>query len=405
LRRRSAVSNCSGGHYKYFVSSSAYQFNRKQKNEMWNSTKFTKLLGIKYPLVQGPFGGGLSSVNLTSTVSNAGGLGSFGGQPFSASEIIETCREIRKITDKPFNINLWVNDRDARLATYDDEDYKKLSHLFKPYFDELGLPIPERPKDLGPKFEEQIEAIFAAKPAVFSFVYGIPSADILEKCRTLGIKTVGTVTTVDEAIELEKAGVDAIVATGFEAGGHRVSFLRSAEESLTGLFALIPQVADHVKIPIIAAGGIVDARGMKAALALGADAVQMGTAFLATSQSNATQDHKDKLFSADAKYTTLTKIFTGRLSRGIQNRLTEELKNNESLLAPYPLQGKFMSFLKAYPPTANSNPDLKSYWAGQSAPLLKHNDAKVLIETLVKEMNKKQRDKMQDVQFGFRFFC
>lgn len=354
---------------------------------MWNRTKFTDLLGIQYPIVQGPFGGGLSSVNLTSTISNAGGLGSFGGQPFSANEIIETCKEIRKNTDKPFNINLWVNDRDARLAEFGDEDYKKLQGLFKPYFNELGLPIPERPKNLGPKFEEQIEAVFASRPSVFSFVYGIPSSDILEKCRTLGIKTIGAATTVDEAIELEKAGVDGIVATGFEAGGHRVSFLRPAEDSLTGIFSLIPQVADNVKIPIIAAGGIADSRGIKAALALGADAVQMGTAFLATSQSNATQDHKDKLFSADAKYTTLTKIFTGRLSRGIRNRLTEELKHSESLLAPYPLQGKFMSFLKAYPPTANSNPDFKAYWAGQSAPLLKHKDAKVLMEGLVKEMN------------------
>lgn len=355
---------------------------------MWNKTKFTKLLGINYPIVQGPFGGGLSSVQLTSTVSNAGGLGSFGGQPFSPKEIVETCREIRKHTDKPFNINLWVNDRDSRLASFGDEDYRKLTELFKPYFNELGLPLPQRPTNLGSKFEEQVEAIFEAKPAVFSFVYGIPSSSILERCKTLGIKTVGAATTVDEAVALVNAGVDAVVATGFEAGGHRVSFLKSAEDSLTGTFSLIPQVADAVKIPIIAAGGIADARGMKAALTLGADAVQIGTAFLATHQSNASQDHKDKLFTPQGKNTVLTKVFTGRLARGLRNRLTEELKNHESLLAPYPLQGKFMGFLKAYPATENSNPDFKSFWAGQSASLLKHRDAKVLIETLVREMNK-----------------
>jgi nitronate monooxygenase len=172
-----------------------------------------------------------------------------------------------------------------------------------------------------------------------------------------------------------------------EAGGHRVSFLQTAEESLTGIFALIPQVADRVTIPIIAAGGIADARGIKAAMALGADAVQMGTAFLATNQSNASQDHKDKLFTPDATYTTLTKVFTGRLSRGIKNRLTEELKEYEKRLAPYPLQSKFMGFLKAYPATADSNPDFKSYWAGQAASLLKHRDANILIETLVREMD------------------
>ncbi|MCR6639535.1 MAG: nitronate monooxygenase [Sporocytophaga sp.] len=355
---------------------------------MWNKTKFTTLLGIDYPIVQGPFGGGLSSVKLTITVSNAGGLGSFGGQPFSAKEIIETCNEIRKFTNKPFNINLWVSDRDEGLENYTDDDYTQLCELFKPYFNELGLPVPERPSNLGPKFEEQIEAIFEAKPAVFSFVYGIPSDIIIEKCKSLNIKTVGTATTADEAVALEDAGVDAIIATGFEAGGHRVSFLSSAENSLTGTFSLIPQVADNVKIPVIAAGGIADARGVKAALILGADAVQMGTAFLATSQSNATQDHKDKLFMEDAKYTTLTKVFTGRLSRGIRNRLTDDLKQSEHLLAPYPLQGKFMSHLKAYPPGADNNPDFKSYWAGQSASLLKYRDAQTLIESLVKEMNK-----------------
>ena len=355
---------------------------------MWNKTKFTKLLDIDYPIIQGPFGGGLSSVKLTSTVSNAGGLGSFGGQPFSSKEIVETCQEIRKYTNKPFNINLWVNDRDDSLASFSDDNYIRLTELFKPYFNELNLPIPVRPIDLGAKFEEQIEAIYEAKPAVFSFVYGIPSSNILENCRRLNIKTVGAATTVDEAIALENAGVDAIVATGFEAGGHRVSFLSSAEDSLTGTFALIPQVADNVKIPIIAAGGIADARGIKAALALGADGVQIGTAFLATSQSNATQNHKDKLFTPEAKYTTLTKVFTGRLSRGIRSRLTEELKSYENLFAPYPLQSKFMGLLKAYPETTNSNPDFKSYWAGQSAPLLKHKDAKILIETLVNEMNK-----------------
>jgi nitronate monooxygenase len=357
------------------------------KKYMWNKTSFTELLGIQYPIVQGPFGGGLSSVTLTSTVSNAGGLGSFGGQPYTAGEIVETARQIRKLTNKPFNINLWVNDRDARLSTFGDDDYQELTNLFSPYFQELGLPLPERPVHLGPQFNDQVEGIFEAKPAVFSFVYGIPPEDILEKCRRLGIKTIGAATTADEAIALQNAGVDAIVATGFEAGGHRVSFLRSAEDSLTGTFSLLPQVADRVSIPVIAAGGIADARGVKAAFALGAHAVQIGTAFLATAQSNATQDHRDKLFSDEANYTTLTKVFTGRLSRGLRNRLTEALKGQEHLLAPYPLQGKFMAHLKAYPATADSNPAFRSYWSGQSAPLLKYRDARELMESIVRGMN------------------
>lgn len=355
---------------------------------MWNHTKITSLLGITYPIIQGPFGGGLSSVQLTSTVSNAGGLGSFGGQPFTAAEIVTVCAEIRKQTNKPFNINLWVNDRDARLDTFNEDDYNKLTALFAPYFKELNLSVPERPTDLGPRFDEQVEAIFEARPAVFSFVYGIPPAWILDKCRSLGIKTIGAATTVKEAEALEQAGVDAIVATGFEAGGHRVSFIKSADDSLTGTFALVPQVRDKVKIPVIAAGGIADARGIKAALALGADAVQIGTAFLATAESNAAPDHKAKLFTPEATETGLTRAFTGRLSRGIVNRLMQELKPHEHLLAPYPLQGKLMSRLKAYPATADANPDFKAYWAGQSAALLKHHDAQTLMTALIDDMNR-----------------
>lgn len=355
---------------------------------MWNKTRFTDLLNIQFPIVQGPFGGGLSSVELTSTVSNAGALGSFAGQPYTAAEIVGYAREIRNRTDKPFNINLWVKDRDDRLADYSDADYQKLVNLFRPYFEELRIAVPERPRDFGPKFEEQIEAIYEVKPAVFSFVYGIPTDEILDKCRSLGIKTVGAATNAEEAIALEHAGVDAIVATGFEAGGHRVSFLRAAEESLIGTFSLIPQVVDNVKIPVIAAGGIADARGIKAALSLGAHAVQMGTAFLATQQSNASSDHKEILFSDKAGHTTLTKIFTGRLSRAIKNRLTEELKGKENILAPYPLQGKFMGAMKAYPARAHSNPDFKSYWSGQSAALLKYRDARELIRAIVEGMGR-----------------
>jgi nitronate monooxygenase len=329
-------------------------------------------------------GGGVSTVALTTIVSNLGGLGSFGCQPCTAEEIITLSNAIRKQTNKPFNLNLWVNDRDERLANFDKANYEKLKEIFKPYFDELAEPLPEMPSDLGPKYEDQVHAILETKPPVFSFMFGIPSEDILEQCRRNGTKTIGTATTIDEAIALEKAGVDAIVATGFEAGGHRASFIRSAEDSLTGTFTLIPQVADNVSIPVIAAGGIADARGIKAALILGADAVQIGTAFLATAQSNTTEEHKQKLFSPEAKYTTLTKIFSGRLSRTIKSKLTEELKDKEHLFAPYPMQRKFMSLLQSAL-LKNHKPDYIPFTSGQSAPLLKYKDAAELFLSLVEE--------------------
>jgi nitronate monooxygenase len=353
------------------------------KKNKWSTSRITKLLGIDYPVIQGPFGGGISSVALTATVANLGGLGSFGCQPYRADEIIGFVNAIRKSTSKPFNLNLWVKDRDDRLTGFDKAGYEKLTEIFKPYFEE-SIPLPGMPTDLGPKYEEQVQAILEIKPPVFSFMYGVPSENILEQCRRNGTKTIGTVTTVDEAILMEKAGVDAIVATGFEAGGHRASFIRSAEDSLTGLFSLIPQVADSVSIPVIAAGGIVDARGIKAALTLGADAVQIGTAFLATAQSNATEQHKQKLFSVDAKYTVLTRLLTGRLSRGIKSMLTEELKDKEHLFAPYPMQRIFMTLLTSSL-KKNSKSGYFTFSSGQSAPLLKYKDATELFHSLVKE--------------------
>lgn len=356
---------------------------------MWKNTKFTNTFGIELPIVQGPFGGKLSSVELTATVSNAGGLGSYGCQPFTSTEIITIAKEIKSKTNRPFNLNLWVNDRDENIDDFDEAAFEKVMDIFRPYFNEVGAEMPNFPLPKSPSFENQTEAIFEIKPAIFSFVFGIPSADILEKCRQLDIKTVGAATTLDEAIAIENAGVDAVVATGSDAGGHRVSFLDKAEESLVGTFSLIPQVADAVHIPIIAAGGIVDARGVKAAFSLGADAVQIGTAFLATQQSGTSNKHRELLFARDARYTTLTRVFTGRLSRGIKNRLTEELKDFQNSMAPYPLQGKITGQLGAYPANTESNPQFKSYWSGQAAPLLKYTDASLLIDSIVNDMNTK----------------
>lgn len=353
---------------------------------MWNDTKLTRLLGIDLPIVQGPFGGKISSTDLAAIVSNSGGLGSYGCQPFYANEIIAISEEIREKTNKPFNLNLWVKSQDDRIEDFNELTLREVIQLFEPYFNEAGIEPPLFPFPDSPSFENQIEAIFAIRPAVFSFVYGIPSVDILEKCRQLNIKTVGAATTLDEAIAIESSGIDAVVATGFDAGGHRFSFLGKAEESLIGTFSLIPQIADQIKIPVIAAGGIADSRGVKAALSLGADAVQIGTAFLATQESGASQTYRQKLFSIEARYTTLTKIFTGRLSRAIKNRLTEELKDYQEQLAPYPFQGKIVGKLGAYPANTESDPELKSFWSGQAASILKFHRAKDLIENIIDEM-------------------
>src|SRR5262249_12137036 len=154
---------------------------------------------------------------------------------------------------------------------------------------------------------------------------GIPSPEVLRECRQRAIVTLGTATTVDEAVALDEAGVDIVVATGFEAGGHRVSWLRPAEECLIGSLALIPQVVDRIKAPVIAAGGIANGRGIAACLALGASGVQIGSAFLACDESNASPEHREKLLTADGTTTVLTRVFTGRLARGIPNRFVDDL--------------------------------------------------------------------------------
>ena len=345
---------------------------------MWNGNRITQLLDLDIPLVQGPFGGGLSSVTLAATVSAAGGLGSFGAHHLTADNILETAAAIRQRTDRPFALNLWIPPYDPATPA----DVQHGSDLLAPFYRELGLAPPTLPNaDYWPDYGEQVEAILEACPAVFSFVYGIPEPATLRACRQRGIRTLGTATTVAEARALEQAGVDAIIATGFEAGGHRVSFLEEAEHSLNGSFALIPQIRDAVSLPVIAAGGIADGRGMAAALMLGADAVQVGTAFLACEESNASGLHRDMLFSERAQHTGLTRAFSGRLARGIRNRFMEEMAGRQDIPG-YPLQTWMTRPLKQIA-QQQETPELLALWASQASPLLQHRQARTLIRTMI----------------------
>lgn len=350
---------------------------------MWQNTKLTELLNIASPIIQGPFGGGASSVELATTVCEAGGLGSFGANHLHGPQIKDVANAFRQKTQKPFALNLWIPFKDSENPTISDAEFAENCQLLKPYFDELNLPLPTRPKSFWPEYRDQIEAVLEAKPAAFSFVFGIPEKDILSRCKHLKITTIGTATTVAEAIALDQAGIDIIVASGFEAGGHRTSFLKNAEDSLMGTMALIPQVVNAVKAPVVAAGGVADGRGIAAALALGATGVQIGTAFLACDESAANAVHKKALWGSD-KYTALTRAFSGRLARGIDNRIMQDLKANEAKLPRYPIQNWFMSQLRSTA-VAQDRADLISLWCGQAAPLLRHHKAATLLKSLVDE--------------------
>jgi nitronate monooxygenase len=215
----------------------------------WNQTRVSELLGIEYPIIQGPLGG-LSSQRLTSAVSNFGGLGSFGAHGLEPNAIEDVIAEIRSLTAKPFAMNLWVSMEDAEAHTLDAATFRRaLSHL-SPHIEALGSTQPEFAPYKPIRFEDQARVLLDTNVPAFSFIYGIPPKEILDEARKRGIVTVGTATTPDEAIALEQAGVEVVVASGFEAGGHRGSFLRSAQDSLTGTFSLVPQTVDAVKIPV-----------------------------------------------------------------------------------------------------------------------------------------------------------
>jgi nitronate monooxygenase len=349
---------------------------------MWKKTEVTRRLKLDVPIVQGPFGSGLSAVDLVVAVSEGGGLGSFGVHHLDGAGIRAIASQIRARTQRAFALNLWIPLGDSDDPAMSDEQWRAACDLLRPYFDELRVPMPARPARFGPHYQEQVEALIELRPPVFSFVFGVPSADVLDRCRSAGIATLGAATTAAEARALEAAGVDMIVASGFEAGGHRISFLAQPEDCLTGTMALIPQVVDAVKVPVIAAGGIVDGRGIAAALNLGAAGVQVGTAFLACEESNASPLHRAKLFSPEASRTTLTRAFTGRLARSIHNGFIDSMRGKENVFAPYPVQAWLTAHLKPAALAAN-RADVISLWAGQGAPLLRERRAAQLLRYLI----------------------
>ncbi|SDL85569.1 NAD(P)H-dependent flavin oxidoreductase [Microbacterium azadirachtae] len=323
----------------------------------------TDLLGIRTPVILGPFGG-LSSIPLTAAVSDAGGLGSYGLYGYNGDRIRTTIAGIRAATDAPFAVNIWLPTGDEVVPGPEHDGY---AAALAPFFAEVGLEPPARPERYLPPVEEQIDAILEAAPAVLSVVFGVPSTALVADAQRRGIRVVGTATTVAEARALADGGVDAIVATGLEAGGHRVSFLGSAEQSLIGLFALLPQVVDAVDVPVIAAGGIADRRGAAAAFALGAQGVQVGTAFLATAESAANAGHRAAIGATPPEQTVLTRAMSGRLARGARNRAITEIEA-AGTIAPFPAQnwitGRFRTAAGEQEKT-----DLQSLWMGQAAPL------------------------------------
>ncbi|WP_047496987.1 nitronate monooxygenase family protein [Terriglobus sp. TAA 43] len=353
----------------------------------WNQTRVSEILGIKYPIIQGPFGG-LSTQRLTAAVSNFGGLGSFGTHGFEPSAIGDVVAEIRSLTTRPFAINLWVSTEDEGARTSDAAAFHRaLAHL-APHIEAVGGTLPTFTPFKPVRFEDQARVLLDANVPAISFITGVPPKEIMDEAKRRGIVLLGTATTPQEAVALEEAGVDIVVASGFEAGGHRGSFLRSAEDSLTGTFSLLPQTVDAVSVPVVAAGGIADARGISAAFALGAEGVQMGTVFLATEESGAPPVHRELILHGEAGHTALTRGFTGRLARGVSNELLRTVNRSGAEILPYPLQRSLVRSL-ALPAQKAGRADLLPLWAGQSAALAHHSNVSELLQSLVQETSQR----------------
>lgn len=336
-----------------------------------------ELLGIGHPILLGAFGG-LSSVELTAAVSEAGGLGGYGLYGYDGARIRETAAALRAATARPFAMNIW-------LPTGDEAEpgpqHTVFAQALEPFYEAVGVDVPPRPERYLPDLDEQLHAIWEVRPAALSVVFGVPSAELVAEAHTRGIRVIGTATTVAEAVALEESGVDVVIASGAEAAGHRVSFLRPAEESLVGTFALTPQVVDAVGVPVVAAGGIADRRGVAAALALGASGVQVGTAFLATRESAATEAHRAAIRATAADETVLTRAMSGRLARGVRNRAVRAIEASGTI-APFPMQNWLTGKFRAAAGEQDLG-ELQSLWLGQAAVLARGDSADEVFAELV----------------------
>jgi len=336
------------------------------------------LLGISLPIIQAPMAGVQGSA-LAVSVSEAGGLGSLPCGMLGLDAMRHELASIRAQTGKPYNVNFLCHTQPEPSLEREAAWRAALS----PYYAEFGIDPDVVPAGPGrtPFNSEAAEVLEEFRPAVVSFHFGLPSADLLERVRSLGAKILSSATTVDEARWLEAQGVDAIIAQGLEAGGHRGMFLSEDLNTQIGTFALVPQIVQAVKVPVIAAGGIADAKGVAAAMALGAAGVQVGTAYLLCQEATTKALHREALKSDAARVTAITNIFSGRPARGIMNRAMKELGPISSAAPAFPMASSAMAPLRARAESLGRG-DFSPMWAGQYTTGCREVSAAVLTREL-----------------------
>lgn len=334
---------------------------------------------LETPLILAPIAGP-GTPELTAGAINAGAFGFLASAYSDAARMRDEIERVRRLTPKPFGVNLFV---DPVLPPPHEERIHMANERLKPYREALGIPHGTGTAKPPQRYREQLAVILEMRPRAFSFTFGIPAPEDMTALKAAGIYTIGTATSVEEALALERAGVDAICAQGAEAGGHRGSFIDVDRPPLIGTLALVPLVVDAVRVPVIAAGGIADGRGVAAVLALGACAAQLGTAFLRASEAQTSPAYRSALTSASASDTVVTKAFSGKSARGIANRMTRELSTSDSH-APYPYQNALTRDIRDAA-AKSGDADFLSLWAGQAFPLIREEPVEAIVKRIVNE--------------------
>lgn len=336
---------------------------------------------LKFPIIQGPMAGGATTPQLVAAVSNAGGLGSLACALLPPEAIRAQTGQIRALTDRPFLLNFFVLD-----TPYPSPDeIERAIELLRPAWQSLGwskLPVPVQ---WCQDFAAQFETLLELRPAAASFTFDILSATQVERLHDAGIAVIGTVTTVEEAQAWETIGADAVIASGVEAGGHRGTFIGRQEDATLGGRVLWPQVARAVGIQVIAAGGIMTGIDINEALVVGASAAQMGTAFLVCDESGIHPVYKHRLVTAGNTPTRLTRAFSGRYARGLENRFMQQMHDVECQLPAYPVQNALTTPIRAAAAEAGDT-ELMSLWAGAEVRRARPMSAAKLMQTLAAEM-------------------
>ena len=348
---------------------------------MWPDQRLLKLFNIELPIIQAPMAGANGSA-MVIAVCNAGGLGSLPCAMLDAAKVRSEIQTIRDGTNRPFNLNFFCHTPAAADPERDVNWKQHLGHYYKEL--DLDPDVSAPAVNREPFNEEMCQIVEETRPEVISFHFGLPERSLLDRVRAAGCTIISSATTVAEARWLEGNGCDAIIAQGNEAGGHRGMFLNDEIATQPGTFALIPQVVDAVNVPVIAAGGIGDGRGIAAAFALGASVAQIGTAYLFTPESLITDLHRSALNKEDNDQTMLTNVFSGRPARGLVNRIMREVGPISEHAPAFPTAGGALAPLKAKAEAAGSA-DYSSLWSGQSAKLCKEMSSSELTRTLAED--------------------